>query len=191
MNNNEEQSSDSSEGLYYFDIHVCDNDIDRDNERFSLSALADISDKLPGVTIISDHDASSKNQIGRVESAEVVLDTQKLTKTGEPFFKVRAKGYVPINKKALVEDIKLGIKKEVSISACAVSRWCDECKKEWLQTGCNHIGSTVVLSNISDVYELSFVAIPSQRNAGVERSEILKNYIEKSKLKIRGLVNEG
>ena len=51
--------------IYVFSVILCDNDIDRDGERFSDKALEKIAELFVGKTGIFDHAPSSSNQIGR------------------------------------------------------------------------------------------------------------------------------
>ena len=73
----------------------------------------------------------------------------------------------------LIAEIEGGIKKEVSVGCSAAKRSCSICGKD---AGlCEHergkyYGGKLcyaVLSDITDAYEWSFVAVPAQRAAGV------------------------
>ena len=76
-----------------------------------------------------------------------------------------------------IREIDAGIKKEVSISCSARSHTCSICGKDRRLTGCPHVQGELyqgmlchtILSDITDAYEWSFVAVPAQRNAGVTK----------------------
>ena len=51
-----------SEDVYAFSLTLCDNEIDRDGERFDNGSLTRLKDLFLGVTGIFDHVHSSKNQ---------------------------------------------------------------------------------------------------------------------------------
>lgn len=49
----------TEEEVYIFDVILCDNEIDRDFEKFSLSALKTLQELFIGKTGIFDHDAKA------------------------------------------------------------------------------------------------------------------------------------
>ena len=102
---------------------LCDNEIDRDNERFSVDALESLRDMFVGVTGIFDHNPGSGNQTARIFSAECQKIAGKRTSYGEDYVCVKAKAYMPrTNKNAdLITEIEAGIKKEVS-GSCVCQR---------------------------------------------------------------------
>ena len=55
-----------AEEVYLFDVILCDKDIDRDMERFSEEALAQLQKLFIGKTGIFDHDAKSSGQTARI-----------------------------------------------------------------------------------------------------------------------------
>lgn len=57
--------------VYTFSVILCDNDIDRDLERFSDEALVTLAEKFIGRTGISDHDPSSANQTARIFDTQI------------------------------------------------------------------------------------------------------------------------
>ena len=91
-----------------------------------------------------------------------------------------------------IEDIEGGIKREVSIG-CAVARTvCSVCGKVYgsceHRKGVTYDGKlcVAVLCEPTDAYEFSFVAVPAQRQAGVQKGlkggggMSLQDYVEKS-----------
>ncbi len=169
----------SEDEVYIFDVILCDNDIDRDCERFSDSALEQLKSLFIGKTGIFDHDPSSSKQNARIFDAKLITDNSRTTKNGEPYRCLRASCYmVRTNENSsLIAEIDGGIKKEVSISCSASKRICSVCGCDKSQSSCAHVkgksynGKTchTVLDGITDAYEWSFVAVPAQVNAGVTK----------------------
>lgn len=163
--------------VYTFSVILCDNEIDRDLERFSDNALAALSESFIGRTGIFDHDPSSANQNARIFSTEVVTDDTKATSDGRPYKYLKAEAYMVRidDNKNLIAEIDGGIKKEVSISCSAAKRICSVCGCD--ADNCSHKkggtygGKTchTILDDITDTYEWSFVAVPAQVNAGVTK----------------------
>lgn len=169
----------AEEELYIFSVILCDNEIDRDGERFSDSALEKLKTLFVGKTGIFDHNASTSNQNARIFDTEIITDTGRKTKNGDIYKYLKAMAYMvrTDENKNLISEIDAGIKKEVSISCTAKKRVCSVCGNDKSAGSCVHIkgreynGKTchVVLDNITDAYEWSFVAVPAQINAGVTK----------------------
>lgn len=165
--------------LYIFSVILCNNDIDRDYERFSLNALKSLKELFVGKTGIFDHSMKAENQKARIFETELEEVYDKKTADGMKFYQLRAKAYMVRNdeNKSLITEIEAGIKKEVSISCSAKSSTCSICGNDKRHSLCEHIngkaydGKTAfsVLDDISDAYEFSFVAVPAQREAGVTK----------------------
>ena len=58
----------SADEVYLFTVALCDNDIDRDNERFTVESLFELEKLFVGKTGIIDHDPTAKNQKARIIS---------------------------------------------------------------------------------------------------------------------------
>lgn len=106
------------------EIKVCDNAIDRDNEYFNFNSLVSISEQIIGKSVLLDHDWSSAKQVGRVYSSEVVTESVRNESNGLFYAYVRSKIYIPVGKKALVDDVICGVKKEVSVGVQASNYLC-------------------------------------------------------------------
>lgn len=164
--------------VYVFPVKLCDNDIDRDQERFSDEALYTMSKLYVGKPGIFDHDPKSGNQTARIFDAEVVTEPGTLTKDGRPYKYLRAMAYTIRTdaNKELIAEIDAGIKKEVSVSCSANKKICSVCGCNKFKTDCEHHkgqdGCHVIVDDITDVYEWSFVAVPAQINAGVTKKYI-------------------
>lgn len=178
----------SPEEVYCFSVAMCDNDIDRDMERFTNKTLDGLADMFVGKTVISDHMWKSGNQIGRIYETYVQKAAEQ-NQAGEPLRQLVGKVYMlnSEDNKAVIDAIEAGILKEVSVGVSIKSRSCSLCggkmRLNWStwQMECekHHVlGESypdeglcfMNLDDPSDAYELSFVAVPAQRNAGVTKA---------------------
>lgn len=165
--------------IYTFPETLCDNEIDRDGERFSDDALEKLAELFVGKTIVIDHDASAANQIARVYDTEVITDAARLTKYGAPYRYVKGLAYMvrTADNADTITRIDGGILKEMSVSCSAERKICSVCGKNLFGEPCAHQkGETYdgavchhILDGITDAYELSFVAVPAQPGAGVTK----------------------
>lgn len=166
--------------VYIFTVTLCDNDIDRDFERFTKETLDGLCELFCGKAGIFDHNMRAEGQSARIFRTWVEEVPEKKTADGNSYFRLRARAYMvrTENNKALIDEIDGGIKKEVSVG-CAVEKvTCSVCGADMKTHGCEHIkGRTYgdklcfgILSEPYDAYEWSFVAVPSQREAGVTKA---------------------
>ena len=168
------------EEIYTFSVILCDNEIDRDNEKFTIPALKTLAELFVGKTGIFDHNMSSKDQSARVYATEVVTDETRKTSDGEPYTYIKAKAYMVRNEKSkdLIAEIDAGIKKETSVGCSVKTISCSICGKDIKNEGCEHQKGKIyggklccfLLEEPTDAYEWSFVAVPAQKNAGVIKS---------------------
>ncbi len=169
-----------AEEVYVFSLTLCDNDVDRDFERFTVESLFELEKLFVGKTGIVDHESRSKNQTARIFKCKVEAVEGRKTATGDDYFRLTARAYIPVTKgnNETIASIDSGIKKEVSVG-CAVSESiCSVCGKAFGSHECSHQkGKTyggvlcfAELINPYDAYEWSFVAVPAQREAGVTKS---------------------
>ena len=169
----------TAEEVYLFDVTLCDNDIDRDLERFSDEALSEMAGLFVGKTGIFDHDLRSGSQTARIYDTRVEPDGSRLTRDGRPYTALKASAYMirTGSNADLIREIEGGIKKEVSVSCSAGRRICSVCGADRSEGNCVHVPGRMydgklchtVLENIQDAYEWSFVAVPAQVNAGVTK----------------------
>ncbi len=191
--------------IYTFSLILCDNEIDRDNEKFTVSALHTLAKLFVGKTGIFDHNMKSQDQTARIYSAQVMTEPGKKTADGEEYTFIKAKAYMVRTEKNkdLIAEIEAGIKKETSVGCCVRDISCSICGKNIKSEGCEHQKGKMYggklccyhLSEPSDAYEWSFVAVPAQRNAGVIKSfnpapsqddfsELAKEYREELKASV-------
>ncbi len=169
----------TEEEVYIFSVTLCDNDIDRDMERFSESALEEMQKLFIGKTGIFDHNPKTSGQTARIFDTELVREPDKKTADGRPYVCLKAQAYMVRTETNadLIREIEGGIKKEVSVSCSAAKQICSVCGADRRQSACSHMpGRTygektchVILEDIKDAYEWSFVAVPAQVRAGVTK----------------------
>ena len=165
----------SKEDVFCFEVVACDNEVDRDFERFGDEGLAKMAQLMEGRTVIKDHMARADNQFARIYACSVESPSGE-TSDGRPYRQLVARCYALAGDPA-VADIKAGIKKEVSVSFRPSSVVCSVCGADQAKKPCKHVwgreydGKTCSFefADVSDAYELSFVAIPAQRAAGTRK----------------------
>ncbi len=171
----------TAQEVYTFSVVLCDNEIDRDFERFSVEALHTLSQLFLGKTGIFDHNMKTSNQAARIYDTALETVKDKMTSYGEPYTRVVAKAYLPRCEKNtdLIMEIESGMKKEVSVGCAVAERICSVCGANQALAPCSHkqgksYGKNgtkevchIILNQPTDAYEWSFVAVPAQREAGV------------------------
>lgn len=168
-----------AEDVYTFPVVLCDNEIDRDGERFSVAALEKLAQLFVGRTGIFDHDPKGENQTARIFDCEVREDASRVTACGEPYTFLYAKAYMmrTESNRDLITEIEGGIKKEVSVSCSVARKLCSVCGSDRKQNPCGHIKGRHydgklccdILDEPGDAFEWSFVAVPAQTSAGVTK----------------------
>lgn len=169
-----------ADSLYIFSVVLCNNDIDRDYEKFSLKTLEQLKDMFVGKTGIFDHSMKSSDQKARIFDTYIEKAEGRKTADGEALYQLKAKAYMLKNEDnmPLISEIEAGIKKEVSISCSVEKSICSICGKDKRSSCCEHFNGKsyngalayTILENAKDAYEFSFVAVPAQREAGVTKS---------------------
>lgn len=171
-----------AEEVFVFTVTLCDNEVDRDFERFTKESLEKLKELFVGKTGIFDHSHKSKNQCARIFETEVLSEPQRQTRAGDTYYKLKAFAYMVRSEKNknLILDIDAGIKKEVSVGCATSKRVCSVCGND--TNSCMHRKGRVYkqngreqlcffeLSTPVDAYEWSFVAVPAQPGAGVTKS---------------------
>lgn len=170
----------SAEEVYVFSVVLCDNDIDRDNERFTVESLFALEKLFVGKTGIIDHNPSARNQTARIFSCGVEAVSGMKTKTGDDYFRLKARAYMPKSEgnRDIIAAIDSGIIKEVSVGCAVEKTVCSICGENMGRCvhnrGENYGGKICCgeLVNPYDAYEWSFVAVPAQKKAGVTKSHL-------------------
>ena len=153
--------------VYVFSVRLCDDQVDRDGERFDTEALPVLAKLFLGKTGIVDHKWSSENQVARIFQTEVVRE--------ERVSFIKAWAYIRRGSQTeeIIADIEAGIKKEVSVGCSMGRSVCSICGSDYgtcgHQKGEYYDGQLccAILKEPMDAYEFSFVAVPAQREAGV------------------------
>lgn len=169
----------TEEEVYIFPVILCDNEIDRDGEKFTVSALKKLAGLYIGKTGIFSHDPKGENQTARIFDTSVVTDPTRKTADGEVYTCLKANAYMvrTSSNADLIREIDGGIKKEVSVG-CAISKQtCSICGRDVRKGSCSHkLGRYYngrqcyhILDEPTDAFEWSFVAVPAQKGAGVTK----------------------
>ena len=157
----------SEEQVYVFSLRLCDDQVDRDFERFDTAALPQLAKLFIGKTGIVDHKWSTDAQVARV------FQTQVVQEDGVSYIKAWAYIRRGGDADGVIADIEAGIKKEVSVGCAMGMAVCSVCGGEYgscgHQKGQHYDGQLccAILKEPMDAYEFSFVAVPAQPNAGV------------------------
>lgn len=136
----------SASDLYVFDAILCDNELDKDNEAFSLDALKQLRNLFVGKTGIVSSDPA-ENLTARIFACEIETLHDRKTSYGDIYYCLVASIYiyVPINEstQTLIHQIESSIKKEISIG-CSVG-----IAKKY-----------TIIHNVLDVYDWALVHTP-------------------------------
>lgn len=169
----------TAEDVFVFTVTLCDNDIDRDFEKFTLATLRELAPLFEGKTVIADHSMRSADQKARIFATYLEKQEGKMTADGEALYALKGKAYMLNNEHnaALIAEIEAGIKKEGSVSCAVAKHTCSVCGRDKHREGCEHLPSKMydgklcytLLSKAQDAYEFSFVAVPAQKQAGVTK----------------------
>lgn len=174
----------SSEEVFVFSVVLCDNEIDRDFERFSVDSLHKLASLFVGKTGIFDHSMKGRDQVARIFDCEVEKVDGQNTRRGEPYYRLKARAYMPncARNKDIILEIDAGIKKEVSVGCSVGAVYCSVCGTDVRNSHCEHKKGRFyrkdgvkqlchyVLEQPTDAYEWSFVAVPAQPKAGVVKA---------------------
>lgn len=166
-----------AEEVYTFSVRLCDNEIDRDFERFTVPTLEQLAPMFVGKAGIFDHQWSARGQAARIYRTEIVREPERVTRAGDGY--VWLKGYAYMvrteSSRDLIAEIEGGIKKEVSVGCAVEHAICSVCGCDRTAVDCGHEKGREYagqlcwadLEGASDAYEFSFVAVPAQPAAGV------------------------
>ncbi|MBS6510621.1 MAG: hypothetical protein KH334_02875 [Clostridiales bacterium] len=172
----------TEEQVYAFSMKLCDNEVDRDGERFDATALGKLAGLFVGKTGIFNHDWNAHGQCARIYRAEVEK-TGRNNSLGEPELVLRGDAYIlrTDEMQPIIEKIEGGILKEVSVGFAVEGCKCSVCGapmgtegtcEKGHEKGQSYDGALCygLLCNPVDAYEFSFVAVPAQRRAGVRKA---------------------
>lgn len=163
----------AAEEVYTFRLAACDNQVDRDNERFTEATLEGLASLFVGKPVLMDHHWSAGTQTARVYagSVEAAGGVKRLV----------LRCYMPRTEKTAetITAIESGILRECSVG-CAVERViCSICGANQAEVCCQHWPGReydgqvchMDLDGARDAYEVSLVAVPAQAEAGIVKSK--------------------
>ena len=84
----------TEDDVYRFTLTLCDNEVDRDLERFTPEALQELAALFPGKTGLFDHSCKSEQQSARLFCCWLESDRTRLTSCGEPYTCLKARAYM-------------------------------------------------------------------------------------------------
>ena len=165
----------TADQVYTFSVRLCDNEVDRDFERFGTEDLERLGELFLGKSGIFDHQWSAKGQTARIYRTEVVREPGTVTAAADEYRWLKGWAYLMRTEKNqdLITEIEGGIKKEVSVGCSMGRSVCSVCGAE--NGACGHAKGQMYggklcfmeLKDPKDAYEWSFVAVPAQPRAGV------------------------
>lgn len=159
--------------VFTFRVAAADTKVDRDFEHFSRECLEKLAGLYAGKTVIVDHQWSSGNQVARVYAGEVETGEDGVSRLILSCYMLRSEA-----NRAMIDAIEAGINREVSVGVAVKRAICSICGADKARVYCEHRPGksydgklcTVELGDPEEAYEVSFVAVPSQREAGVVKS---------------------
>ena len=177
----------TADEVYMFKVVLCDNDVDRVNDKMTDNFLVEYAQASKGLTGLKDHDWESDNQLARLYDTEVVTDDSTLTKLGEPRKYVLGKAYTLTKYQDYIDKINAGLLKESSVSFDSVGDTCSICGAVTTKgeddvaicpnghvMGKEYDGKLCYnsINKLKDSYEWSLVAVPCQRNSGIKNKNL-------------------
>lgn len=162
----------TAEEVFAFRLAACNNQVDRDIERFTETTLAGLAELFVGRPVLMDHKWSAGSQTARVYAAGVEempgVDggEQLVLRCYMPRLQSNADTIMAIDT-GLLRECSVGVQVERAIcSICGADRtttWCDHHKGAEYDGQVCHID----LDGARDAYEVSLLPVPAQPAAGV------------------------
>lgn len=163
----------AADEVFTFRLAACDDQVDRDNERFTLAALEGLAPLFVGRPVLMDHKWSAGTQTARIYAAGV--------EEAESVHRLVLRCYMPRTEQtaSTITAIESGILRECSVGLAVLRALCSTCGADQTETVCQHIPGReydgqlchMDLDGVADVYEVSLVPVPAQPAAGVIKSK--------------------
>ena len=163
----------AAEEVFTFRLAACDDQVDRDNERFTVACLEQMAQLYVGKPVLKDHQWSAGVQTARVYAAEVEAQ-------GE-VHRLVLRCYMPRTEGTAetIAAIESGMLRECSVGVAVARVTCSICGANQLETLCKHSGGREYdgqvchfdLDDPRDAYEVSLVAVPAQKEAGIIKAK--------------------
>lgn len=164
-----------AEEVFTFRLAACDNQVDRDFERFTEATLEELAQKYVGRPVLRDHNWSAAAQTARVYAGSVEPGDE------EGVRRLVLRCYMPRSEQTAptIAAIESGILRECSVGLAVKRALCSICGANQRETLCKHIQGReydgqvchMDLDGAADAYEVSMVAVPAQPAAGVIKSK--------------------
>ena len=159
--------------VFTFRLTACDNQVDRDCERFTEATLEQLGKLYIGKPVLRDHRWSAETQTARVYDAQVVSEGE-VKRLVLSCYMVRTASAADT-----IAAIEGGILRECSVGCRAKHVICSICGADQIATPCRHRAGGEYdgqlchfdLDGAADAYEVSFCAVPVQPEAGVVKAK--------------------
>ena len=165
----------AAEEVFTFRLAACDNQVDRDGERFTEATLAEMAERFVGLPVLRDHRWSAETQTARVYAGSVEPGQ------GEGVQRLVLRCYMVRTPETAhtIAAIEGGILRECSVGLAVRRVLCSICGTNQREDLCKHIQGReyngqlchMDLDGVADAYEISLVAVPAQPAAGVIKSK--------------------
>ena len=162
----------TAEEIYAFRLAACNNQVDRDLERFAEATLEELAELFVGRPVLMDHKWSAGSQTARVYAAAV--EAMPGVDGGQQLV---LRCYMPRlqGNGDTISAIEAGLLRECSVGVSVSSAICSICGADRTTTWCEHVKGVeyegrlcyIELTGAKDAYEVSLVPVPAQPAAGV------------------------
>ena len=118
--------------VYVFSLVLCDNDVDKDFEYFTIESLLELKKLYVGKTGFFCNSRKESNQKARIFDCKFEEVEGKKTTTGINYFRLKAKAYIVKSEsnKDIVEKLNQGVINKVTVSCAVRRKVCSICGNE-------------------------------------------------------------